>query len=120
MSHSSTPHGSYRSYIIGFGLSLLLTIGAFSIVMQQLMFGWMLVAFITAFAVAQLLVQLVFFLHVGRGAGARWNIIALLFMIMVVFIIVVGSLWIMRNLDYNMMPSHEMEEYMVEQNQKGF
>lgn len=111
--------GTLASYTAGFVLSIVLTIIPYLIVTQQLFTGWILVAWLIGFAIAQLLVQLLFFLHLGRGPGARWNVVIFLFMLMVVFIMVAGSLWIMNNLDYNMMP-HEMNEYMREQSKKGF
>lgn len=115
-----THPGSMRSYTIGFMLSLVLTILPYLIVVEGMLSGWMLIAALSGFAVAQLLIQLIFFLHLGRGPGARWNLIAFLFMLLVVFILVAGSLWIMNNLDYNMMPAEKMDEYMLHQSQKGF
>jgi cytochrome o ubiquinol oxidase operon protein cyoD len=54
-------------------------------------------------AVMQLLVQLVFFLHLGGESKPRWNLMAFMFTLLVVAILVAGTLWIMYNLDYNMM-----------------
>ncbi len=56
---------------------------------------------LAALAVTQLLVQLLFFLHLGRESKPRWNLIVLAFAVMVVVIVVFGSLWIMKNLQYN-------------------
>lgn len=75
---------------------------------------------ITILAVAQLLVQLVFFLHMGKESKPRWNAIVFSFMLLVVGIIVIGSIWVMNNLHYNMMPSYEMDEKMKHESQKGF
>jgi cytochrome o ubiquinol oxidase operon protein cyoD len=71
-----------------------------------------LVYIILALAVVQLVVQSVFFLHVGRDN--KWKLITYLFAILIVLIIVVGSLWIMNNLNYNMMQMtpEQMELYM--------
>jgi cytochrome o ubiquinol oxidase operon protein cyoD len=65
-------------------------------------------------AVIQLVVQLVFFLHLGQGN--RWKTITFVFAGLVVLIVVVGSIWIMHNLDYNMMhmSPDQMVQYMKE------
>jgi len=117
VSHHHVGQGSAQSYTIGFILSVILTLIPFAIVVKGLLSGWLLVGMLVAFAIGQLLVQLVFFLHLGKGSGSRWNIIMFLFMAMVVIIIVVGSLWIMANLDYNMMPD-EVDEILLEE--EGF
>lgn len=107
------------SYVLGFVLSVILTLDAYLLVVSNALSGGALVAAVVGLALVQLVVQLLFFLHIDRGPGARWNIAMFLFMLLVVFIVVGGSLWIMNNLDYNMMPS-EMEEYMLHQSDKGF
>lgn len=108
------------NYVIGFILSLLLTGTAYLAVTNQLFAGGMLITVIIGLAIAQVLVQLFFFLHLGHETKPRWKLVTLLFMLVVLFILVFGSLWIMQNLDYHMMPKHEVEDYMIEQNKKGF
>ena len=103
---------------IGFGASLLLTLVAFWLVIQHVQDSAalpadVLVPRIIGLAVIQLIVQLYFFLHLGNESKPRWNFIVFLFMILVLVIVVLGSIWIMDNLNYNMMP-HEMTEYMKE------
>ena len=51
-----------------------------------------------ASAVAQLVVQLFFFLHLGRGQDAGWNISIFVFAILIISILMIGTLWIMHNL----------------------
>lgn len=109
-----------RNYVIGFILSLLLTSSAYVAVTNQLFLGGVLIAVIVGLAIVQVLVQLFFFLHLGHETKPRWKLVVLLFMLVVLFILVFGSLWIMQNLDYNMMPEHQMDEYLIEQNKKGF
>lgn len=92
--------GSEKSYITGFLLSLGLTLVAFFAVTEKIAEGWGLVLLLSGLAVTQLLVQLVYFLHIGQEEKPRWNLHSLLFASMVVVIIVFGSLWIMRNLMY--------------------
>jgi len=102
----------YISYIVGFILSVLVTLAAYIVVVEQLWPTEVLVYIILAMAVVQLVVQSVFFLHIGRGN--KWKLITYLFAVLIVLIIVVGSLWIMSNLNYNMMQMtpEQMELYM--------
>jgi cytochrome o ubiquinol oxidase operon protein cyoD len=99
--HKSSSHGSYRSYTTGFIISIVLTLLAFYFVEQKVFEGWSLAISISILAVGQLLVQLLFFLHLGREEKPRWNLTAFLFMLLVIVIVVIGSLWIMHNLDYH-------------------
>ena len=81
-------HGSLSSYITGFVLSIILTITPFTIIINKWMNGWVLLWFLVAFAVMQLLVQLVFFLHIGQESKPRWNLVAIVFMIIFLLIVV--------------------------------
>lgn len=94
------------SYIIGFVFSIVLTFLAYILVVNHVLNGGLLVAVIVALAIIQLFVQLFFFLHLGKESKPRWNLLMFSFALSVVVIIVFGSLWIMNNLDYNMM--HDM------------
>ncbi len=93
--------GNLRTYVIGFVSSLILTLIAFAFVMNQVMTGLGAVLVIMGLASLQLIVQLVFFLHLGRGSKPYWNLTAFAFMLVVVVILVFGSLWIMYNLNYH-------------------
>lgn len=104
--HVNEPgHGNLVSYVIGFILSLILTLAAYFIVEEHLLTGVAQVSTIVGLCVIQVLVQLLFFLHVGSEPKPRWNYHMLLFTLLIVFILVAGTLWIMYNLDYRMMPS---------------
>ena len=108
-------------YIIGFAGALGLTLLAFWLAMNKVLEGQWLIAVLMTLAVVQLSVQLIFFLHVGQEDRPRWNLTALLFMLIILVIVVAGSLWIMNNLNYNMMMTTEqMDAYMMEQREKGF
>lgn len=117
---NSQPHGTILSYSIGYVLSLVLTLVAFLLVGKHInsdeagQSTGVLMLWISALAIAQLLIQLLFFLHLHQEKKPRWNLMAFQFMVLVVVIIVGGSLWIMHNLDYNMMP-HEVENYIMEE-----
>lgn len=102
-SQYGSGHGTLKSYIIGFLLSLILTIIPFVVVTQHLFTNNVIAITITIAAVLQLFVQLVFFLHLSTESKPRWNSIAFAFTTLIVAILVIGSLWIMYNLNYNMM-----------------
>lgn len=113
------PHYlSLQNYVVGFVGSLVLTLCVYFVVAHHVDSGHTslshqaIIIFILIMAAIQLVVQAVFFLHLGRERETRWNLVAFLFMIMVVGIVVVGSLWIMDNLNYNMMTPHETEQYI--------
>lgn len=110
-------HGNVTSYVTGFVLSILLTLAAYFTVVEGLLSGWELMFVLIELAVVQLMVQLFLFLHVGREKRPWWNLQMLLFAIVVVGIVVIGSIWIMKNLDYNMhdMGPQETNEYIFEE-----
>jgi cytochrome o ubiquinol oxidase operon protein cyoD len=87
-------YGTLKSYLLGFILSIALTLAAY--------FSSSDLA-IATFALAQALVQLVLFLNLTREPKPRWNLIIFLFMVLIAVILVFGSLWIMNNLSYNLM-----------------
>ena len=113
--------GNEYTYISGFVLSLGLTIMAYLLVRRHIdshhlypSDNFMLGA-LGALAGVQLIVQLVFFLHLDKEARPRWNLAVLLGALVVVGIIVIGSLWIMYHLNYNMSPQ-QMNNYLLNQN----
>ncbi len=108
-----------KSYLIGFVLSIVLTSAAFFVVLRPGFFrlgSAGVVAAIITLALVQFFVQLTFFLHLGQESKPRWNLVVLLSTISIVLILVVGSLWIMNHLNYNMTPG-DMSSYML--NQEG-
>ncbi len=104
-SHHDSGQGSVFSYVIGFISSIALTLIAYYLVVNHILQGWQLIGAIIGLAVIQLLVQLFCFLHLGRESKPRWNLFVLLFAALIVLIVVIGSLWIMNNLNYRMMSS---------------
>jgi cytochrome o ubiquinol oxidase operon protein cyoD len=110
---ATESHGTLTSYSIGFVLSLVLTGVAYVVVANQLFSGFGLMAAIAALAFAQVLVQLFFFLHLGHETKPRLKLLVFLFMLLVLAIVVGGSLWIMQNLNYHMMPPKDMTNYII-------
>ncbi len=96
-------HGSYKSYITGFILSIILTVIPFWMVMGSDLSKATIVLGIVAFAVVQILVHLVFFLHMNTSSEERWNLMAFVYTVIVIGVLVGGSLWIMLHLQHNMM-----------------
>lgn len=104
-------HGTLKSYVIGFIASLLLTTVAFLLVITKTLVGTTLVFTIVSLAIVQAIFQLRFFLHVGQEAKPRWETLTFCFMLAILLIIAIGSLWIMYDLNDRMMP--EMKEAMT-------
>lgn len=88
-------HGSLKSYVIGFILSIVLTIIPLVVVMNDMMGKTGTIVLILILAVLQFVVQLWFFMHLKEGENAKWNIAALLFAALILIVVVVGSIWIM-------------------------
>lgn len=104
-SHGGASHGSLKSYATGFTLSVILTVIPFAMVMADTASYSLILGTVVAAAIIQIVVHLVFFLHMNTSSRERWNLVALLFTAVIIFIVVVGSLWIMHNLNLNMMVS---------------
>lgn len=104
-------HGSLRDYVIGFVLSVILTAIPFWLVMTGALESKQLTAFvIMGFAVVQILVHMVYFLHMNGRSEGGWSMLALIFTVIVVVITLAGSLWVMYHLNTNMMPVHDMRK----------
>ncbi|BAF88099.1 MULTISPECIES: cytochrome o ubiquinol oxidase subunit IV [Azorhizobium] len=102
-------HGSFKSYMTGFILSVILTAIPFWLVMTNALGNNQLTAIvIMAFAVVQIVVHMIYFLHMTGKVEGGWSMLALIFTVIVVVIALSGSLWVMYHLNANMMPSHDM------------
>lgn len=97
-----------RSYLIGLALSALLTALSFYLVGAGLIWEPGLPAALAALAVAQIGVHLVFFLHITTAPDNTNTVLALAFAVLIVVLVVGGSLWIMYNLNQNMMTMDQM------------
>ena len=96
--------GSLRTYAIGFGLALVLTLIPFWLVMTGIPLGNGAVISLAVFAAIQIVVHLVFFLHLNGSAAQSWPLMAFLFAVLILVTLIGGSIWIMNHLNHNMMP----------------
>ena len=110
--HGGAAHGSFKGYLIGFVLSVILTAIPFWLVMSGAIDNKQATAIvIMAFAVVQIVVHMVFFLHMNTASEGGWSMLALIFTLILVVIVLSGSLWVMYHLNANMMPGlHDMRE----------
>ena len=94
---------NFLSYSVGLGLAILLTIASFVVSQTHLLWPPGIPVGLVVLAFAQIGVHLVFFLHLGSGADNTNNILALAFGVLIVFLVITGSIWIIANLHANMM-----------------
>ncbi|MGK5595647.1 MAG: cytochrome o ubiquinol oxidase subunit IV [Parachlamydiaceae bacterium] len=102
-------HGSYRSYVVGFLSSLILTLISFSLVVYRPLDPITSIFSIVILALIQGSLQLWFFLHVGQEDAPKWETMTFYSMLGVLLIISIGSLWIMNDLNARMMPDMPMD-----------
>jgi cytochrome o ubiquinol oxidase operon protein cyoD len=95
-------------YLVGLGLAILLTATSFFVAGTDLVWQPSIPVAIVTLAIAQMGVHLVFFLHITTGADNTNNVLALAFGLLIVFLVIGGSLWIMANLNHNMMPMDQL------------
>lgn len=110
----------YR-YCGGLIAALILVYAAYFATVQQWLTGSGLAILLLTVASIQLFVQMVVFLHVYDEKKPRWTLVSIIYTIAMLLIVVVASLWIMANMNYNMhMTPEQMQDFMLEQNRKGF
>jgi len=110
--HAGHGHGeghapvTLKGYVTGFLLSVVLTAIPFWLVMGKVIPGSTATAIaILAFAAVQIVVHMVYFLHLNAKSEGGWNMLALIFTLVLVVITLSGSLWVMHHLNVNMMPT---------------
>jgi cytochrome o ubiquinol oxidase operon protein cyoD len=102
-------HGTFGSYMTGFVLSVILTVIPFWLVMTDAIANKnVAIGLVVALAVVQIVVHMIYFLHMNFKSDSGWTMMALIFTIIVVVIALSGSLWVMYHLNTNMMPVHDM------------
>lgn len=109
--HGGASHGSFKGYVTGFVLSVILTAIPFWLVMGNVIGNpiWTGIV-IMAFAAVQIVVHMIYFLHMNTKSEGGWTILALIFTLTLVVITLAGSIWVMHHLNKNMMPAthHEL------------
>lgn len=105
--HDDGPHSSFSGYMVGFVLSVILTAIPFWLVMDGVITHRpTAVMVLGAFAVAQILVHMVCFLHMNGKVEGGWTLLSTIFTVVFVAIAIAGTLWVMFHMNENMMPAH--------------
>lgn len=112
-SERSEEHGNYTSYVTGFILSLLFTFIPYYLVVNKSLTSTVLLVTILGFAFVQMLIQIFFFLHLGRGPKPLYNIVFFVGTVGIILVTVGGSIFIMNNL-YNSMSPAEVSRKLAE------
>jgi cytochrome o ubiquinol oxidase operon protein cyoD len=97
-------HATAKGYLIGFVLSVALTAIPFWLVMGKVLPPSATAGVILAFAAVQMVVHMVYFLHLNAKVEGGWTMLATVFTIGLVVILLAGSIWVMYNMNANMMP----------------
>jgi cytochrome o ubiquinol oxidase operon protein cyoD len=99
-------HATVKGYVVGFVLSVVLTAIPFWLVMGQVLATPKLTGFvILGFAAVQMVVHMIYFLHMNAKVEGGWSMLALLFTVALVVIMLAGSIWVMHHMNANMMPT---------------
>jgi cytochrome o ubiquinol oxidase subunit IV len=98
------PTANYLSYTVGLALAIVATIASFTVAQTNLLWPPGIPVGLIVLALAQIGVHLVFFLHLGSAPDSTNNILALAFGVLIVFLVITGSIWIIANLNTNTMP----------------
>lgn len=109
------PHGTMRDYVTGFVLAVILTAIPFAVVMSGGIGTERTTAFLVLIcAVAQIIVHMVYFLHMSPKAEGGWTVISLVFTLIVLVIAIVGTIWVMYHMDSNMMPGMMIPDSQID------
>ena len=107
-------HATVKGYVVGFLLSVVLTAIPFWLVMGEVLPSSQATALVIAgFAAVQMVVHMVYFLHMNAKVESGWSMLALVFTAALVLIMLAGSIWVMFHLNTNMMPMHSPQETRV-------
>jgi len=112
------PHSNILSetiaYVVGLALALILTGISFWVASTSVLWGPGVAAGLVVLAIAQMGVHLVFFLHITSGPDNTNNVLALAFGVLIVFLVMIGTIWIMGHMNTNMAPTPEMMNLMTQ------
>ncbi len=107
--HDDGPHSTFSGYMTGFVLSIILTAIPFWLVMAKVISDRSTAVLVLgAFAVVQILVHMVYFLHMNGKVEGGWTMLSTIFTVVFVAIAIAGTLWVMFHMNTNMMPEHAM------------
>ncbi|KWK15837.1 cytochrome o ubiquinol oxidase subunit IV [Burkholderia stagnalis] len=96
-------HGSVGGYVAGFILSVVLTAASFGLVTGGVLSQHASLVALAVLAFVQIVVHLVYFLHMNSSSGQRWNVMAFSYTVLTAAILIVGTMWVMHNVSMNMM-----------------
>ena len=120
VSSHDAEQATYRSYVVGFVLSLVCTLAAYLLTTNHVLSkNWALAGVVACLALIQAVTQLTLFLHLGREARPKTKLLVFCFMFMVVVILIAGSIWIMHNLNGRMETPQQINNYMQQQDDGG-
>lgn len=105
-SHGGAAQGNAKEYILGLILSIVLTVIPFSVVMSEAFSANIMTIVIILCCIAQVLVQMVFFLHMNGSSSQIWNTSSGLYVVFVLLFLIIGSVWIFEHLNHNMLMGH--------------
>lgn len=109
-------HGSLRSYLTGFVLAVILTVIPFWLVMGHVFQShWVTITLVLLLAIVQILVHVVYFLHLDTRSEGGWNMLSFVFTIVLVVIVLGASIWVMYNENTNMMPMSSQYQHNTDE-----
>ena len=93
-----------RGYLLGLALAVALTLASFWVARTHILYGPSIPVALVALAIAQMGIHLVFFLHITTAPDNTNNVLALALGVLIVFVLVFGTVWVMAHMNHNMMP----------------
>lgn len=106
---AGASHGTLKDYSIGFILSVILTAIPFWLVMAKVLPPGTTGFVVLAFAAVQVVVHMIYFLHMNNKAEHGWSMMATIFTVILLVILMAGSVWVMYHMNANMMPGMLMD-----------
>ena len=93
-----------RGYLLGLALAVALTLASSWVARTHILYGPSIPVALVALAIAQMGIHLVFFLHITTAPDNTNNVLALAFGVLIVFVLVFGTVWVMAHMNHNMVP----------------
>ncbi len=109
------PHGTQKEYVTGFVLAVILTVITFAVVMSGGIGSARATAFLVLIcAIAQIIVHMIYFLHMSPKNQGGWTLISLVFTMIMLIIAIIGTIWVMYHMDINMMPGMMIPDSQID------